>query len=279
MSSSDYFLNSVNQTIGENMRFARQFQANQQAASSDSSTTTTTDTTSTDSLSSMLNPLMLMLLMQMMGQLSGNTQAATGLPYAASLPLSPDSYLNNGVPLQNPAYQFINNLLTNTGNADAEDTDPTTAVRTALQQGQFTEAQLGQSLKYMLDKAPDEIAGQASGLLSDLMETGDLNVGPFLSNDYLERLSTDRRQTLLESVESSGLRMANGQPNSRFIGFMLEQLGRPGDSTTKQFLQQFLQDFYDAYGSEPDTPVGSTLATVLNLANIQPDADNQLVFP
>jgi hypothetical protein len=156
--------------------------------------------------------------------------------------------------------------------------DLTTAVHNALQQGQFSEAQLGQSLKYMLDKAPDAIAGQVTGVVSDLMETGELNINPFLVNDYLERLTPDRRQALLDAVESSGLRMANGQPNSRFIGFMLEQLGRPADSTTKRFLQQFLQDFYAAYGSEPDTPVGNTLAMILNLAGIQPDADGQLVF-
>ncbi len=151
-------------------------------------------------------------------------------------------------------------------------------VQTALKNGQFTETDLGSSLKYLLDQAPDATAGKAAELVSNLMESGDLNINPFLSNEYLSRLSPDRRQTLLNAVESSGLRMASGKANSRFIGFMLENLAKPGDSQTKAFLQQFLRDFYTVHGQQPDTPVGKLLAEVLDLADVQADAQNQLIF-
>jgi hypothetical protein len=408
----DAYLNNVNHIIGENARFARQYQSNSQSASgqSQSSSTQSSNTAAApDSMMAMLNPMIMLMLFQLLSQmmpgLKNSGLPLGNMPYPS--PLFPDPTVNNSVPLQNPAYQFINNLLTGanapstsggvdfTDNASilsrinsilADSKDPTmqyfasmvtkaepdsvefqscklridalmqqegrdtgeldlliqalqfnpvlnslntieanthdsataarinamtqmrtdlanqwmqaygpdtpdtattdgisdanlvTSVKTALQQGKFTEAQLGQSLKYMLDKAPDSLAGQAGMLLMNLMESGDLNVSPFLTNDYLSQLSPDRRQLLLESVEMSGLRMANGKPNSRFIGFMLDQLNRSDNPTTQQFLHQFLQDFYDVHGSNPTTPVGDTLASILKLAGIQADQDGQLVF-
>lgn len=175
-------------------------------------------------------------------------------------------------------------LQTNSGNT-ASTTTPLTSdelatnVKTALQNGTFTEAQLGSSLKYMLDQSPTDASDRVATLISDLMESGTLNITPFLSNDYLEMLSPERRQSLLYAVEGSGLRMANGQPNSRFIGYMLENLAKPGDTQTKAFLQQFLQDFYRVHGSNTTTPVGSTLAQILSLAGIQPNDQDELAFP
>jgi hypothetical protein len=122
------------------------------------------------------------------------------------------------------------------------------------------------------------VVNRVVSLISNLMETGELNITPFLNNDYLERLTPERREALLHAVESSGLRMADGRPNSRFIGFMLDQLGRPGTSATKTFLRQFLQDFYIVHGNKPNTPVGQTLADILRLAGIQAGENQQLLF-
>lgn len=405
------YLNNVNSIIGENARFARQYQANSQSTSgqSQSSTTQSSNTADTQNnpMMSMLSPMIMLMLFQLLSQMMPNLQNG-GSPLGNGLypPPLPDPIPNNSVPLQNPAYQFINNQLTGAGASQqpsgnsldftddasiknriscilSESTDPTasylasimetappdssefvqcklqgdallqregrdpqeldmlvqalscnsvlkslsnmqantydpsiasrisnltqtrtdlatrwnqtygdvtsdspdtldltTSVQTALHQGQFTEAQLGQSLKYMLDKSPDGIADQAATLLTNLMESGDLNVTPFLTNDYLTQLSPDRRQLLLESVETSGLRMAGGKPNNRFIGFMLDQLGRSDNPTTKQFLQQFLQDFYNVYGrgADANSPVGDTLASILKLAGVQADQSGQLVF-
>lgn len=387
---SNYFLNNINRTIGENMRFARQFQANQQAASSQAPNTSNQD--NAESPGSLMLILMFQLLSQMMSQ---NAPHPTNSPTPA---MPADPYYSTGLPLQNPAYQFLNTMLSNpqrpsvnfennisiqdrmnqilstsqngavyelsnrlktlsptteeaqqihfridallhqegrteteireyrllwqasqvnhtlqekeiiaTGTPSQEITDTiaelkmqrTTLtnqwnqlssssssnenslapkIREALQKGQFTEAQLGQSLKFMLDKTSAGLVNRAASLISELMETGELNIAPFLTNDYLERLSPERREALLHAVEGSGLRMANGKPNSRFIGFMLDQLGRPGNSTTKAFLQQFLRDFYAVHGNDPSTPVGQTLADILRLAGITADDDQQLIF-
>jgi hypothetical protein len=390
---SNYFLNNINRTIGENMRFARQFQANQQAASSQGAGTAG----SADPNSP--NAILLMLLFQLFSQMMAQGQPTTGNSPAPPGVAGADPYYNTGLPVQNPAYQFLSSIFTAaqpeslnfednisiqgrmdqilsatnnavlfdlanqlktisptspeaqqlhtrikaqfqlegrsnadiqaydllwqaaqinhtlqeeeivaTGNPSQEATErmaqlkqqrATLAIqwnqgfsmpgtteggglaakaREALQKGQFSETQLGQTLKYLLDKGPARVVNRVVSLISNLMETGELNITPFLNNDYLERLTPERREALLHAVESSGLRMADGRPNSRFIGFMLDQLGRPGTSATKTFLRQFLQDFYIVHGNKPNTPVGQTLADILRLAGIQAGENQQLLF-
>jgi hypothetical protein len=148
-----------------------------------------------------------------------------------------------------------------------------------LQKGSFTETQLGSSLKYLLAEGPDASVDQIATLTSDLMESGDLNITSFLANDYLEKLTPERQQALLKAVEDSGFHKGNGKPNTRFIGFMLEALSKPGEPQTKAFLQQFLKDFYQRYKTDSTTPAGKLLSEILDLADIQEDANGQLIFP
>jgi len=143
----------------------------------------------------------------------------------------------------------------------------------------YTEAQLGSCLKYLLDQAPTSSVEKIAGLISDLMENGTLNIAPFLYNDYLERMQPERRVILLHAVENSGLRLGSGKPNSRFIGFILENLSKPGNAQTKAFIRQFLKDFYRVHGQNQDTPVGLLLAQILSLGGIEIDDKGQLVFP
>lgn len=162
--------------------------------------------------------------------------------------------------------------------ADPVNAGITAKVQDALAKGQFTREQLGQALKYELDKAPDSALPAVQNLIANLMDTGDLSVAPFLQNDYLDKLVPKRRDALLAAVESAGLRMDNGKPNARFIGFILDNLGRANQPQTQTFLRKFLQDFYNVHGSDPTTPVGKILAEVLDLAGVSADAQKKLVF-
>jgi hypothetical protein len=59
---------------------------------------------------------------------------------------------------------------------------------------------------------------------------------------------------------------------------MLDSLAKPGNEQSKLFVQTFLQDFYDQYGQQPDTPVGKILAQTLDLASVTADTEGKLVF-
>ncbi len=156
------------------------------------------------------------------------------------------------------------------------------SVRQALTQGSMTRPQLGQALMFALDQFSDPHLPAINRLISDLMDSGEVNIAPFLQNDYLERLGSERREMLLMSVERAGLRMDSNRPNARFIGFMLENLARPDAPDTvytKAFIKQFLQDFYDVHSVDLTTPVGKILSQVLDLGGITTDAEKKLVFP
>ena len=153
-----------------------------------------------------------------------------------------------------------------------------TAIRGDLQDGLYSPVALGQALKTALAESSEANLPAISRVITDFSDSGELNAAPFLQNDYLQRLSPERKEILLQAVETSGLRMDNGRPNSRMIGFMLETLAKPGESDTKAFCQRFLQDFYDVHGATPDTPVGQILAQTLSLAGVNADEAGVLQF-
>ncbi len=148
-------------------------------------------------------------------------------------------------------------------------TNPTlvTQVQTALANHQFTPQDLGQSLKYLLNNAPAGSLNQLSGLMSSLMKSGTLNIDPFLQSGYLDMLSPERKDAVMGAVQTAGLTLDNGEPNARFAGFILESLAKPGPSSTRDFLQQFLQ--WDAANYQNShTPEGQALAHLLPLAGL-----------
>lgn len=164
--------------------------------------------------------------------------------------------------------QTANVTTTTTGTS----TDPQTLaqnVQQALANGQFTPTQLGQSLKYLLDNAPSSELSTISGVTSNLMKSGALNIIPFLHSNYLDRLTPDRQEALLGAVDNAGLSLSNGSPNSRFAGYLLENLSKPGTSSTQNFLQQFLQNEWLNNGQNTGTPEGQALSNVMNLAGLQ----------
>lgn len=154
----------------------------------------------------------------------------------------------------------------------------TDKIQTALQEGRFTEADMGQSLKYLMDRSPDGSESTVSSIISGLTDAGKLNINAFLNAGYLDKLSPERRIALQGAVRDAGLTQTDGTPNSRFIGFLMENLAAPGDSPTKTFLRQFLQDYYTAQNGDLTTADGKVLAGLLDLSGIQTDAQNQLVF-
>lgn len=285
------YLTGINQIIGQNGRFARQFVANQEAGTGTTSGNTTTNGTNTGNTTGAdaQTSTMLLMLFQLMAQMmSGGSTSTTS---AGDLQNAFNGYLSNvsnpggtGNILQNPAVVALQaqvnakvaaNPNAETLNFSAEDVD---AVRADLKAGNYTNTDLGQALMYGLDQTPAENLQPITRLITDLTDSGELNITPFLQNDYLSKLTTDRRQALLSAVETSGLRMDSGKPNSRLIGFMLDTLAKPGNEQSKLFVQTFLQDFYDQYGQQPDTPVGKILAQTLDLASVTANPDGKLVF-
>jgi hypothetical protein len=145
---------------------------------------------------------------------------------------------------------------------------PDDQVEAALAGNQFTQTQLGQSLKYMLDTTPANNVDAVANLVSGLTRSGTLNIGSFLNADYLEHLSTDRQNALLGAVQNAGLTLSGGKPNSRFLGYILDNLSKPESSSTKRFLQQFLDNAWAANAGDTTTADGQTLNNLLDLAGI-----------
>lgn len=154
--------------------------------------------------------------------------------------------------------------------------DISQSVQDALSNDQFTPNQLGQSLKYMWDTASGSSLDSLSGLTSNLMKSGALNIIPFLNANYLDRLTPERQQSLLGAVEDAGLTMSDGTPNTRFAGYVLQHLAQPGLSSTKNFLWQFLQDDWMANGGNTSSGEGQVLSNILSLAGIQGTAGQPL---
>lgn len=276
----DYFLSNVNRSVGENMRFVRQFNANPEAFISNSQTS---QVAPSDPMAQ-LSPMLMLMLFQMMSQMM--TRMGMGLPQESYPPvtLPPATGLPPQI-AQNPAFAYLEQLFQAKAAESPEATSiefteaDITLVRNAMAQGQFNINQLGQSLKFQLDQAPDVVMPAVKRVITDLMDSGELSVTPFLANDYLTKLSPERRTVLLEAVELAGLRMDSNRPNSRFIGFLLENLDKPEQPMTRAFLQKFLQDFYDVHGQTPTTPVGKILQQVLELGGVTVNAEKQLLFP
>lgn len=296
------YLTGINQIIGQNGRFARQFIAGQEAGAgttSGGSTTSGTDTTPpTNTGADTQTTTMLLMLFQLMAQMMGGGNIAsanatdlqnalsTYWPNFSSATSASTASANNLS--QNPALIALQNQLTAQAeaNPDAEtltfSAEEVDAVRADLTAGKYTNTDLGQALMYGLDQITADNLQPITRLITDLTDSGELNITPFLQNDYLSKLDTDRQQALLQAVKVSGLRMDNGKPNSRLIGFMLDILAKPGakpgDDQSKRFVQTFLQDFYDAYGQQPETPVGKILSQTLDLAGVTADENGKLLF-
>jgi hypothetical protein len=152
-------------------------------------------------------------------------------------------------------------------------------VRSALADGRFTRQQLGQTLKYLLDKGPAEALPQLGGLIGGLMDSGDLNISAFLNAKYLDKLSPAAKNTLLDAVKSAGLTTSDGKPNSRFAVFLMENVLRSEVSSTGTFLRQFLQYEWQQNGADTTSAEGKALHSLLTLAGIDGTVGQPLVFP
>lgn len=305
MVDSNYFLNTVNKSVSENMRFLRDYKANPEKYADQSSSTGTgasTGTgTATDPISPMMQMMMLMMMMQMMSNMTGTNLPQLDYSTLFSNLLGGTTQNPTTTPpvTQNPAVQYLEDRFTTlaatvptttdpaTGESPATQTpwteDDTAQFKAQLTNGTITQTQMGQALMYELDKTDPKNLPAVGQLISSLMESGDLNIVPFLQNDYLTQISADSQDMLFRAVELSGLLLSSGQSNSRFVAFLLESLSKENPNKadqpkTQAFIQKFMQDFYNVHGKTPTAPVGTVLAQVLTLTGIKAGTDGKLVF-
>ncbi|WP_373531113.1 hypothetical protein [Vampirovibrio sp.] len=286
------YLQGVNQTIGEHSRYARQFQAGQGKTGTQSGATTATPTPAPDQ-NPATDPTQLMNLLLTLFQMMGGTQdtatGTTGTTTGTTTATTPPPYVpgltNPPPPAQNPAVASIESKLSAKANA----TDPNSAaiilspadvasLRADLQSGKFSAADLGEALMYKLDQAPDKNRVAIGQLIQAFTNAGELNISAFLQNDYLLKLSPARQETLMNSIQQGGLELENGKPNGRLIGFMLDNLSKPGDPQSKAFIQQLLQNLQITYAKHPQSSQGKLLAQLMTLGGISVGDDNALIF-
>src|SRR5262249_23102307 len=107
---SDY-LGSINQSIGENMRFIRDFHANPQKYASQSSSSNQAASNGAGHMSQMLNPIIMLMMFQMMMKMM--TQLGARLPEGyPPIGTAPSTVSGNapdpgGAITQNPAVQYF----------------------------------------------------------------------------------------------------------------------------------------------------------------------------
>jgi hypothetical protein len=296
---NDPFMQNVNKTIGDNMRFAQNYHPGQGGTAS-------TGGASSADLMSVLNPMLMLMLFQLMSVMMSKMQggapsSAYGLPQAP-LPYIPGlSSSGSTVPpstsapslspapassiADNPAVSYLENMLVaETPNADPStgsvqlSVDDITAVKAAVSSGTFSKAQVGQALMYELDKTPTQNLSAIGQLISSLADSGDLNVSSFLQDDYLSRLDSSGLDLLMNALTQAGLTQDDGTPNARLFSFMLDSLAKDSDGPSKAFVQQLMQAIFYQSGADPTTADGKVMEQLLSLSGTTVDAQNQLVY-
>lgn len=269
----EQYLSNINRTIGDNMRFARNFQAQPQTQAASSG--------DAQSLSEMIQPLLMLMLFQMMQPMLG-AGAGTSLPSSGAGVLPSYGLLSA---MQNPATSYLMGAFQQKLDAVSPSTEQlqlTDAEMTAIQQditeGQLSEAQVGQALKFLLVQADAVFRPVVGGLIAGLGQKNALNVVPFMQDTYLERLQPVQRETLLGAVTQTGLTVEGGQTNVRLASFLIEAVNRPGSSPAKQFARDVLQALH-----KPNDPALAAqqvpLRQILALSNTTVASDGEtLVF-
>lgn len=276
------YLQGVNQTIGDHSRFARQFQSNQEAAPNNNGVTSSPPPVNLLAQDPGLLLNFMMMLFQIMGAMqvpAQNTAPPTAQPYVPGLNTT------GSPPYQNPAISSLESKLTlKSAIASAENENivfspaDIEAVRTDLQTGKFTPADLGEALMYELDQAPDKNLGAVGQLIHHLTDSGDLNIASFMQNEYLLKLKPQRQEALMSIIQEGALLLNDSQPNRRLIAFILDNLDKPGDAQSKTFIHQLLQNLHNNHTSQPESPQGKVLNQLMILAGISVDQAGKLMF-
>lgn len=292
---NDPFLTSANKTISDNMRFVKNFQADASSTSSSNTPKASSSAPAPNPMELMMNymnPMMMMMMFRMMDAIitkmeGGTPQAQAPTPYIPGVTTPPAGATPTPATpsiADNPAVSYLENIFSKKAEADPTATTiqltdaDVASVQSAVASGALNPTQVGQALMYELDKTPDKNVAAVGQLIGSLADSGDLNLAPFLQNDYIGKLAGSRRDALMQSVTKAGLTLQDGTPNARFVGFTLDALAKDGDDQTKAFLQQFLQTSYDATAADTTKPEGAVLSNLMALSGTTVDAQKKLVF-
>jgi hypothetical protein len=131
---------------------------------------------------------------------------------------------------------------------------------------------------YELDQAPDKNLGAVAQLIQHFTGSGDINIASLLQNDYLLKLKPQRQEALMSIIEESGLLLNDNKPNRRLIGFIMDHLDKPGDSQSKTFIHQLLQNLHNQHVGDPESPKGKVLYQLMTLAGISLGEKSLLIF-
>ncbi len=317
MSSS---LGKYNAAISEQYKFIQNYKPTAAGIApksttdtSDTSSTTGTTPTTTTSTSDTLNQTMAYMLMMMMmkfmgggtatgttgaGDVTGNTTNTPNTSMTALMNQALASYIPSltastttsaadvATAMQsNPAVKFMDALFKTNANTDgttdtAVTADNVTALKDAVDAGQVTPTQLGQAMMYELDTTDPANLSAVSDLMSGMVNSGDLNLAPFLQSGYLDGLSDAQKAALGTTLTNTGLTLDDGSTNNRFAVSLLDGLSKTADDSTKDFVESFLQSQYTALkaGTSTNTASAAILDNILALSSTTVDSTGKLVF-
>lgn len=294
------YLNNINRQIAEASRFVKDYRSD--PSKYGSATHSSRDLAQSDQMAQMMQMQQQMqaqfqemfqsMMITMMELMLG--RSVSGTPTTSASDMSTDDPFDSF-----PDYRPLPNGSTETsssGGADVPETPNTLDTQVALEllesylsaespnlqsflnaweQKNLSEKLLGQSLMYMLDQGSDEKLETLLPSLSSLVGNRVLNPLPFVSEDYLAKLTPERRLALSQALTQNGLNDASGKSDARLFSFVLNQL-QPQANTTGSLQNEMARQLLSALYARKSNPIDPQLLTLMRLLGFQFDEQGQV---
>jgi hypothetical protein len=151
-----------------------------------------------------------------------------------------------------------------------------TAIKQGLQQGQYTQRDLGLALMSKMKRVNANALDEFSGLITRLVDEGALDARA-LFNPYLRTMKPERQEMVSKALGNAGMLRSDGSTNTGFSGYFLSNI----DNGEKADLQAFLRDlafrFYQNSLDDPDSDEAKAVQSLLKLTGFEVEDNGTVV--
>lgn len=274
-------LSHINRTVGENMRWLRQYQANPDTAFDTNTNTGQSQDQQSQYMMLMFYQMMSMMFSQFFPQ-EGAQNTQEGATATQPDQASGQTVLPPGVTIQdgetensnasetepeNKAMTMLSEALEN--NDDIASDEFTAELLEKLQSEEFGINDLGRSIKTLLLESDADNAAKVSPLLANLVQHKIINAIPFFQEQFLSDLPEGNRNSLIEAFVEIGPVTEENEVHRPFIALLLELLERSeqgSDTAQGVFLRELLAGYQQFLQDNPDAPQSDAIHHLLGLS-------------
>lgn len=270
----NFIIGATNKAISENMKFLRDYKANPEAMIN-AANANVQQNPMQEQMGGMLQFIMLMMLMQMMGG-GGNTS-----DFFDTFPDYRDLVNTNtgGTSTQtdddqndddeNPAAVF---LQSDTFQNPEEGQSFADILKAELEKETFTRKELRLALtKDALQTDDPEASQRAFDAITELIEAHVLNPLAFMQAGFLNQLSDDQYDQLLQATAKAGLPLnEQGTPQPAFLSYFTGALNASPESLARHFASRLMVLYAIEYGNDESTQ-GDQVRNLMALTGIYPE--------